>query len=133
MSMVFNKISKKNPQTKEVKFYPMIKLIGRKTEKDLAERLARNTTLSPGEARLAVEEMRQAVLDFLLDGYSVEISDWASFRPTFTAEGADTLEACTAALVKKVYCRVQVSKEFSDALQKAKFVPAGDLHTTDKN
>lgn len=131
MSIVFNKMPKKNPVSKEVKFYPTAKLVGRKTEADLVERLTRNTTLNKGEARMVLDELRQAVLDFLMDSYSVEFSDWASFRPTITAEGADTKQACNANLVKKVMCRVSVDAEFTAALQKATFVEAGTLHTTD--
>ena len=131
MAIVYNKIARKDPHSKEVKYYPTIKLMGKKKEKDLVERLTRNTTLSRNEAWMVLGELRQAVLDFLMDSYSVEFSDWASFRPTITAAGADTKETCNANFIKKVMCRVTVDKDFDYELQKSTFVDAGDLHTTD--
>lgn len=134
MAIVFNKIARKNPRDKSVKYYPSVKVVGRKTEKDLVERICRNTTLNEREAMMALAEVRQGIMDFLLDGYSVEFSDWASFRQTVTANGADTMDKCDATLVKKVNVRCVLKKEFSEEMQrKARFVYAGDLHTTDKN
>ena len=134
MAIVFNKIARKNPRDKSVKYYPSVKVVGRKTEKDLMERICRNTTLNEREAMMALAEVRQGIMDFLLDGYSVEFSDWASFRQTVTAKGADTMDKCDATLVKKVNVRCVLKKEFSDEMQrKARFVYAGDLHTTDQN
>ena len=133
MSIVFNRIARKNPQTKAVAFYPTPKLIGRKTEKDLAERICRNTTLNEREARMALAEVRQGILDFLLDGYSVEFSDWASFRPTFNAKGSELEKDCTPALIQRVNVRCTLRQEFVQEVQrKARFVYAGDLHTTDQ-
>lgn len=134
MAIVFNKIARKNPRDKSVKYYPSVKVVGRKTEKDLMERICRNTTLNEREAMMALAEVRQGIMDFLLDGYSVEFSDWASFRQTVTAKGADTFDKCDATLVKKVNVRCVLKKEFQEEVQrKARFVYAGDLHTTDQN
>lgn len=132
MAIVYNKIPRKNPKDKSVKYYPTVKLVGRKTEKDLMERICRNTTLNEREAMMALAEVRQGILDFILDGYSVEFSDWASFRTTITAKGAETKDKCDATLVRKVNVRCTLKKEFQDEVQrKARFVYAGDLHTTD--
>ena len=132
MAIVYNKIPRKSPRDKSVKYYPSVKVVGRKTEKDLMERICRNTTLNEREAMMALAEVRQGIMDFLLDGYSVEFSDWASFRQTVTAKGAETMDKCDATLVRKVNVRCVLKKEFQDEVQrKARFVYAGDLHTTD--
>lgn len=134
MAIVYNKIPRKSPRDKSVKYYPSVKVVGRKTERDLMERICRNTTLNEREAMMALAEVRQGIMDFLLDGYSVEFSDWASFRQTITAKGAETMDKCDATLVRKVNVRCTLKKEFQDEVQrKARFVYAGDLHTTDQN
>ncbi|MDY6298289.1 MAG: hypothetical protein SPL50_08440 [Alloprevotella sp.] len=114
MAIVFNKIARKNPRDKSVKYYPSVKVVGRKTEKDLMERICRNTTLNEREAMMALAEVRQGIMDFLLDGYSVEFSDWASFRQTVTAKGAETVDKCDATLVRKVNVRCTLKKEFQE-------------------
>ena len=132
MAIVLNRILRKILGSKISKFYPTVKIIGHKSEEDLVERMCRDTTLNEREARMALSQVRIALLDFLMDGYSVEFTDWASFRPTVTSNGADTEKECTANLVKRVHCRCTFSKKFMQRLQESKFVFAGDLHTTDQ-
>lgn len=131
MAIVTNKKAIKTPGRQEVKYYLIAKVVGRKTEKDLAERICRNTTLSMREAMMALAELRRGVEDFILDSYSVEISDWISFRPTIQSKGAETMAECDHSLVKSVHCRCNFSKEFRQTLQRATFVDAGALHTND--
>ena len=131
MAILLNKIWRRLIGKKDTLVYPNVKIIGHKKEKDLVERMCRDTTLNENEARMALSQVKQALLDFLMDGYSVEFTDWASFRPTVSAEGSPTEKECTAAKVKRVNCRCTFSSEFMARLQKSTFVFAGDLHTTD--
>lgn len=46
--------SKKSPKDKSVKFYPVIKTVGRVSEHEVAKQLAEETTLKPKEAEFVL-------------------------------------------------------------------------------
>ena len=124
MAILFNKVPKKNPKDKIVKFYVTPKTI---------KLMKLRETLSPQEVEHVLNSFVESLQTMLLNGYSVRLGDWASLHVTCTSEGADTMDACTANLVKTVRARVDFSKEFRQKLQTAEWVYAGDMYTTDKN
>ena len=133
MAILFNKVPKKNPKDKTVKFYVTPKTIKLMKLRDIAKEVAKNETLSPQEVEHVLNSFVESLQTMLLNGYSVRLGDWASIHVTCTSEGADTMDACSANLVKTVRARVDFSKEFRQKLQTAEWVYAGDMHTTDKN
>ena len=124
MALIIEKKAKRDPLTKKTKFHPSLKSIKKISEKDVAKAIADETTLNPKEAEMVLAQFQKILLRFLLSGYTVSLSDWASFFLTVTSNGADTEKECTANLIKGVHAHCRFGKEFREALAKAEFVSA---------
>jgi predicted histone-like DNA-binding protein len=96
-------------------------------EKELAERLANETTLNPKEAEMAIYQLLGAVKDFLSTGHTVQLGDLGSFRTTATTEGSATAEEVNASKIKKLNVRFTESNELKTAMQKATLVDIESL------
>ncbi|MBQ8969110.1 MAG: HU family DNA-binding protein [Bacteroidaceae bacterium] len=124
MAIFYNKtLRTSNPSDKnaEKKWYPVAKSISPATEKEVAKIIADETTLNPKEAEMAIAQARKAILILLKAGRTVKLGDWATFKVTLRAEGADTEAECTAAKIKEVRPHCVLSKEFRFELQQADF------------
>lgn len=124
MPIFFNKVHRiSNPSEKNSprKYYPVAKSIRRMNQKDVAKFISRETTLNPMEAEMAIAQLREAVIFFLKQGYTVSLGDWASFRVTLTTVGADTEAECTPARIRGVKPHCQFGKEFVRELQNVNF------------
>ncbi|MHA7109324.1 HU family DNA-binding protein [Sunxiuqinia elliptica] len=124
MSILYSKIQRVNPRDPGAarKWYLIPKRVEQKNEKAIAEALAKNTTLSRGEASMVIDELQSVVLNSLLDGYSVQLGDWGSFILTVNCTGADTEEACTADNITGVNIRFRPGKQMKESISKATFV-----------
>ena len=123
MSILYSKIQRINPQhpEDESQWYISPHRVGRKSEKEIAEALTKNTTLSKGEAMLVLYELQSVVIDSLLDGYTVQIGDWGSFQLTVSCKGSPSKTECTTDKIKSVNIRFRPGKEMKKALTKASF------------
>ncbi|MBP1531502.1 MAG: DNA-binding protein [Bacteroidaceae bacterium] len=124
MPIFYNKVNRiSNPSEKNSprKYYPVAKSIRRMKSKEVAQYIARETTLNPMEAEMAIAQLREAVLFFLKQGYTVSLGDWATFRVTLNSLGADSEADCTPARIKNVKPHCTFGKEFLSELQRAEF------------
>ena len=118
MAIFYNKQPRKDPfHDGQVKYYPIAKMTSLADEREVAEYMCRDTTLNPGEARLAIALLRKAVLELLREGRSVRLGDWASFYTTLTSDGADTPEECTWRNVKSIRPHCHFTRAFTQELQ----------------
>lgn len=124
MAILFSKVQRINPRDLQApkKWYVVPNRVEKKSEKEIAEEVIKNTTLNRGEAAMVIDELQNVILKFLLDGYSVQMGDWGSFQLTVTSEGSDTEEHCNANKVKGVNIRFRPGKTMKDKIAKAKFV-----------
>jgi hypothetical protein len=92
MAILYSKVQRINPQDREAekKWYIVPNRVEQKSEKEIATALTKNTTLSTGEALMAINELQSVILSFLLDGYTVQMGDWGSFHVTVNCDGAET-------------------------------------------
>lgn len=125
MAIFYNKtLRTSNPSEKnaEKKWYPVAKSISPATEKEVARIIADETTLNPKEAEMAIAQARKAILILLKAGRTVKLGDWATFKITLRAEGADSEAECTAAKIKEVRPHCVLSKDFKFELQQTEFL-----------
>lgn len=124
MSVLYKKIQRSNPRDTSAakKWYIVPNSVGQKSEKEIAEALTKNTTLNSGEATMAINELQSVIVDFLLDGYTVQMGDWGSFQITLNCEGADTEDVCTVDNIKSVNMRFRPGKDIKNSLAEATFV-----------
>lgn len=124
MPILFSKIQRINPRDLESprKWYISPNRVGQKSEKEIAEALAKNTTLNRSEASMVINELQSVILGSLLDGYTVQMGDWGSFQITLSSEGVATEAECTADKVKSVNIRFRPGREMKESIAKASFV-----------
>ena len=123
MSLFFKKVQRRNPQDAAApsKWYASLKSVGRRKEKEIAVLAVEGTTLDPKEAQLAYSRFGKMALQSLLDGYTVEIEDFGSFRLTANSDSTDTKEELTAKQIKQVNLRFTPCEFAKDVLKKATF------------
>ena len=129
MPVFYNKVERSNFVDKDAakKWYPILKSTGMIKEKEVARRLADETTLNPKEAEMAVSQLMKVVVAGLLNGETVQLAELGSFRLTASTVGSDTEEEVNAAKIKGVNVRFMASQELKDAMKKAKFIEAASL------
>lgn len=129
MTLLYKKIQKGNPSKPEEpkKWYISVKSLGQISEKDVAKEIADETTLNPKEAEMAISQFQKVLLRYLLNGYTVQLGDWGSFRLTVSSIGTDTEKEAVPTNVKSVNLRFQPGKEVKVAINGANFKQASDL------
>lgn len=129
MPVLYNKIERGNPANSSApkKWYPVLKSTGLVKEKEVAKRLADETTLNPKEAEFAVSQLFKVVVADLLNGRTVQLGDLGSFRLTAHCEGVDTEKAVTAAQIKSLTVRFSASESLKEALGKAQIIAVESL------
>lgn len=129
MPLFYNKVQRANPMDKDApkKWYPTLKSVGMMGEKEVARKIADETTLNPKEAEMALAQLEKVLIEALLNGQTVNIGSWGSFQLTISAEGADTEKDATPTKIRKINVRFQAGKALKEAVAKATFRPAKDL------
>lgn len=129
MSIFLKKIQRINPNDRDAprKWYPSVATVRQLDETEVADAIADETTLNPGEALMAVRQLRKVVLHALLSGYSVRLGNWGSFYAVAETTPAETKEALTALNVSRVRIVFRPGKEVKDALLKATFAWTEEL------
>lgn len=124
MAIIYDKVAKKSPQDKSVKWYASVNTIKQVDDKEVARLIADETTLNPNEALMAIAQLEKVLLNLLKSGYSVKMGDWASFSVSVNSRGVGTPDAVSANLIEKVNVNCRLSPSFKESLNKAEFVPA---------
>ena len=129
MPVILNKVERINPQnrTAPAKWYASVKTVTQLSESAVARQIADETTLNRKEAEMALAQFEKVLINNLLQGNSVQMGDWGSFRLTCNSDSADRKEALTANSVKGLNIRFTPGKAIKEALKKANFVFAENL------
>jgi predicted histone-like DNA-binding protein len=129
MALLFNKIERGNPSNPEAPkmWYPILKSMKLVKEREIAKKLAEETTLNPKEAEMAISQLKKVVIGLLLEGHTVQLGELGSFRLTITSEGSKTEQEVTANKIKKVNVRFTASEELRTAMGKATFTDISSL------
>jgi predicted histone-like DNA-binding protein len=95
------------------------------TVRQLAQRAAQISTLSPVDTAAAIEALLVIIPQALAEGNIVELGAFGSFRLTAKAEGADQAQEVTKQQIRRVTARFTPGKEFKQALTAITFEKAG--------
>lgn len=101
------------------KWYANVRARGATTERGMAEKIGRSTSLSSSDIKAAIEALLQEIPRELADGQIVQLGDLGSFRVTLQSEGTATPEEFTAARVRKVKVNFVPSALFEQLLSGA--------------
>lgn len=104
--LMFYPIAKKNPLTKVVNYYPQKKTYSNISDVQLVSRIQANTGIPAAAVNAAISAITDSVINFVLNGHSVQVGDVMSIRPTVNSFGADAPEAVRADQVRRLNFRV---------------------------
>jgi predicted histone-like DNA-binding protein len=118
MSVKFNVVERGNPANREApkKFYPSIASTGRRTLRQLAERIAQISTVSSADTMAVLEALLTTIPQELASGNVVELGDFGNFWLKANSEGVDTAEAVRASQITTLLPRFNAGKEFKKVL-----------------
>ena len=120
MTVKFTTIERVNPRNPQEprKHYPQIKTTGKTGIRQVAERAAEISTLSPADMAAAVEAFLAIVPTELANGNIVKLGDFGSFSLRTRGEGADTPEEVTSRSITKTLIRFRPGKRFKEVLDR---------------
>jgi len=126
MTVKFNVVERGNPSNPAApkKFYPSIESSGRKTLRQMAERISQISTVSTADTMAVLEALLTTIPDELAAGNIVELGDFGNFWLRSDSEGADTADAVRASQINSVLPRFNPGKEFKKVLDTIEFEKA---------
>jgi len=126
MTVKFNVVERGNPSNPAApkKFYPSIESSGRKTLRQMAERISQISTISTADTMAVLEALLTTIPDELAAGNIVELGDFGNFWLKSNSEGADTAETVRSTQINTVLPRFIPGKEFKKVLDAIEFEKA---------
>lgn len=95
-------IARKNPMTKNTKFYPTLLSPVPITLTQIAGEIEKISSLSRGDIKNVLDNLQHVVLGHLTNGRSIRLGDLGSFRPSLRSSGSLSKEDVTAANIRSV-------------------------------
>lgn len=112
---MFYKVSAiKNPINKEMKYYGMARSIGTITSRQIAAELAARSAMTPGDMYDTLDNLRDLITQWLIQGFTVRLDGLGLFRLTIQSEGTDSLEKFTPAKIRRIVVRIIAEKALKE-------------------
>jgi predicted histone-like DNA-binding protein len=108
-------VGRKNPQTKEKKFYAQLLEVTPITLDSLAQDISNSCTLTLHDIKAVVSALEEHISRALRNGQSVRLRDLGSFYPIIISKGADTPEEFTSNLIESVKVQFRKSSKMQYA------------------
>ena len=83
------------------KYYPRLKSSGEINLREIANDIAQESTVSPGDTMAVIESLLQNIPRYLAQGYIVRLGELGSFYLSVQAEGSDSPEKVNASKIKR--------------------------------
>jgi len=114
MPVHYRIVPKKDPRDLEAepKYYPTVVSTGRTSLRELAERIARMSTVSTTDSMAMLEALLTVIPDELADGRIVDLGEFGAFRLTIQASGEATPQAAGEHNIKQVRVQYRSGKGF---------------------
>lgn len=124
MALLFNAVERINPQTKEKKWYASPKISGKRTLKEISEDLSDVSSLSSGDVKSVISNMVDQIPKWLIEGYSVRLDGFGTFRVSFSSSGVATKAEVTANNITDLRIIFDADDAIKERIQKTKVTPA---------
>ena len=123
MTVKYNVVERGNPSNPAApkKFYPSITSSGRKSLRQLADRIAQISTVSSADTMAVLEALLTIIPEELAAGNIVELGDFGNFWLKSNSEGVDSAEAVRSGQINTVLPRFIPGKEFKKVLDAIEF------------
>jgi predicted histone-like DNA-binding protein len=123
MALQFNVVERPNPQTKEKKWYASPKLTGKRNLKEISKDISGISSLSAGDVQNVISNLISELPKWLMEGDSVKLDGFGSFRLSFSSDGAATKEEVTANNITDIRVIFDPDDEIKELVQKTKINP----------
>lgn len=126
MTVKFNVVERGNPAnpTAPKKWYPSIDSSGRKTLRQMAERISQISTISTADTMAVLEALLTTIPQELAAGNIVELGDFGSFWLRIESDGVETADEVRSSQIQNVLPRFNPGKEFKRVLDAIEFQKA---------
>lgn len=124
MALQFNAVERQNPINKEKKWYASPKQTGKRDLKSISKDLSELSSLSAGDVQNVIVNLIDQLPKWLMEGISVKLDGFGSFRLSFSSDGVVTKEEVTANLIKDLRIIFDADDSIKDRIQKTKVNPA---------
>ncbi len=123
MALQFNAVERPNPLTKEKKWYASPKQTGKRDLKSISKDLSELSSLSAGNVQNVIVNLIDQLPKWLMEGISIKLDGFGSFRLSFSSDGVNTKEEVTANLIKDLRIIFDADDSIKDRIQKTKVNP----------
>lgn len=113
----YKAVRKRNPQTKEIKWYPAIVLGNPVLLDELTELIALNCTVTEHDIKAVISALQEQIILALRQGRSVRLGEIGSFRLTMTGKPSDTAEKVKVENITGLNVQFTKSSDLEDAFQ----------------
>jgi predicted histone-like DNA-binding protein len=124
MSLQFNAVQRRNPQNKVIKWYAASRLTGKRGLKDLSKDLAEVSSLSAGDVQNVIANLIEQLPKWLMQGNSVKLDGFGTFRLSFSSEGVETEEEVNAGLITDIRIIFEPDEEIKSRIAKTQINPS---------
>ena len=124
MALQYNPVQRLNPQTKATKWYAASRLTGKRGLKDLSKDLAEVSSLSAGDVQNVIVNLCDQLPKWLMQGNSVKLDGFGTFRLSFSSDGVETKEEVTANLIKDIRIIFEPDDLIKERIAKTQINPA---------
>ncbi len=114
----YNVIPRKNPQTKEVKYYGQLEAATPVKLAALTDVISKQSTVTVHDVKAVLSALEEHLVNYLYNGNSVRLGDLGSFHLTMKSVGAPTKGMFTSALIKRVCVRFTPSSNIRYLMDK---------------
>ena len=123
MSIEYKLAQRINPQNRSAppKFYAVVQNTGQTNQRQLAEEIARESSLSVGDIYSTIVLLAELIGRELEKGKIVDLGELGRFGLTLRGSGADTQEAYNTNLIKQVAIQFKPHKRLKDRVNQASF------------
>ena len=125
MALQFNVIERPNPLTKERKWYATPRLTGKRDLKSLSKDLSEVSSLSAGDVQNVIANLIDQLPKWLMEGDSVKLDGFGTFRLSFSSAGEAVKEDITADSIKDIYILFEPDAAIKERIKKTKVNPIG--------
>ena len=124
MALQFNVVEKYNPQTKDKKWYASPKQTGKHDLQDLSKEISQMSSLSQGDVYNTIMNLCEVLPKLLMEGNSVKLEGFGTFRLSFSSEGSVNKDDITANSIKDVYILFNPDEAIKEKVSHTKINPA---------
>lgn len=121
--MKYKLIEKGNPSDKNApkKWYASPVNSGKVDQKAIAKEIANRSSLTSGDVANVIQNFLELLPNYLIDGKSVQLGDFGTFRLSLSSEGAEEQATFNATKIKGLKVIFTPSSDFKTTLSQTHF------------